>query len=80
MMSTRTHVAYVDTQKDSRGKFSAKVVSWQDYHERGPFSYTYVCGPYSHAADAIRDAVEWAIDHGYSVQSAERVANGPEEV
>ena len=81
MMSTRRHVAYIDTQKAHKGrKYFSKVVSWQDYHERGPFSYTYVCGPYAHAADAIRDACEWAIDHGYSVQSAERVANGPEEI
>jgi hypothetical protein len=58
--------------------YMAKVVSWQDYHEGGPFAYSYVCGIYPEPNEALDDAMEWAGKNGYSIGSVGSVANSEE--
>ena len=66
---------YIETRLPATGKkHYGCVVSEQDYHERGPHSYSHKTAEFKTRAEAAAAAREWADEHGYSIYSVDEIA------
>jgi pantothenate kinase len=68
-------ICYIDTPtKDAANWWTARVVTDQDYHERGPHAHSHQSIPLPTRGAAERECHQWAEAHGYTVVTASEVA------
>jgi hypothetical protein len=66
---------YLETRLPVKGnKHYGRVVTEQDYRERGPHAYSHQTAEFGTKREALAAAREWAEERGYAIYSVDEIA------